>query len=103
MKYAALIALFAVACFAEDLSKPACNASIAGQFWPEEANSNREAVRRLFQLGELEMCVKTAWKYRWEQVSVNVRDLGKGKHRLTLDSTEATADGRGTAVIKRLD
>lgn len=78
-------------CFAytEQVSKPACNVRNHGQFWPDEANRNAEAARRLLQQGDLEMCSLEVWKYKWEHMSVNVRDLAKGKHSLTSEPGKA--------------
>jgi hypothetical protein len=57
--------------------KPACNASIRGQFWPQAANSNAKAATELSHCGALEMCTTTTWKYKWRAVTVNIRQLGK--------------------------
>lgn len=91
MKYAACLALFGALCFAEEARKPVCNARNQGRFWPEEANFSQDAARRLAQRGELEMCSLAVWKYRWEQISVNVRDLAKARP-LTSESTKAVAE-----------
>ena len=60
--------------------KPACNTETLGQFWPSEANVNRDVARRLYQRGELEMCSLSVWKYKWERVSVSVHDLRRNAH-----------------------
>jgi hypothetical protein len=98
VKYLATLILFGAVCFAGENRRPVCNAKVQGQFWPEEANSDRDAARRLYQSGELEMCSLQVWKYKWEHISVNVRDLGKSKR--TAASSPArhlpgTADTRG--------
>ena len=92
MKCLALIVLFGAMCFAGPTRKPVCNARSLGQFWPGKANFSRDAARRLYQSGELEMCSLAVWKYRWEHISVNVHDLAKGRHRLTSESRKAGAD-----------
>jgi hypothetical protein len=79
-------------CFAVEARKPACNARNQGRFWPEETNSNKDAARQLYQSGELEMCSVTVWSYRWKHVSVNVRDLAKGKHSLASESRKPDAE-----------
>jgi hypothetical protein len=56
-------------------AKPACNAKIAGQFWPVSAESDAVARRRLAQDGDLEICVCRRWKYRWQPLTVNVHRL----------------------------
>ncbi len=79
MKYAACLALFTALCYGEPAKKPVCNATNRGQFWPEEANSSREAARRFYQGGELELCALGVWKYRWERMSVNARVVANKK------------------------
>jgi hypothetical protein len=92
MKTTLLIAFSLAICSAQEAPKPACNAKTQGQFWPSEANSSPEAARRYTQSGELEACAKGVWKYKWERLSVNVRDLAKSKHPATPQSkpTDAT-------------
>jgi hypothetical protein len=90
MKYLALLSLLGAMSFAGQVGKPACNAKIQGQFWPEQANWDREAARQLYQTGELEMCSMAIWKYRWEHISINVRDLGKGRHSVASESRAAS-------------
>ncbi len=79
MKRVALIALFGTICLAEQTGRPACTARNQGQLWPDEANFRRDAARQLYQRGELEMCSMAVWKYKWQQISVNVRNLTKTK------------------------
>ena len=79
MKYAALLVLSAASCFAGQAHKPVCDASSRGQLWPEEANASQAAARESFQRGDLEICSLAAKKYRWERLSVNVRDLAAAK------------------------
>jgi hypothetical protein len=59
------------------VQRPACRASNRGQFWPQAANSDPKAARALSQCGSLEICTTTTWKYKWQPVTVNVRQLGK--------------------------
>jgi hypothetical protein len=80
MKTTLLIAFSAAICFAQEAPKPICNAKTQGQFWPAEANSNPQAVRRYTQSGELELCARGLWKYKWEHLSINARDFAKSKH-----------------------
>jgi hypothetical protein len=61
----------------EPSRRPACKAAIHGQFWPEAANTNSKAARQLAQCGALEICANTRWRYKWQPVTVNVRQLGK--------------------------
>jgi hypothetical protein len=92
MKYVALVVLFGVICpAAEKAPKPACNAKNQGQFWPEEANSDHSAARLLYQRGELEMCSLVVWKYRWEHLSVNARDVAKERHPFPSESEKTSA------------
>jgi hypothetical protein len=92
MRYVASIILFGAMCFAEQARKPVCNASNQGQFWPEEANTSRDAARQLYQRGELEMCSLAVWKYKWEHISVNVRDLAKARRPSTSEPRKTGAE-----------
>lgn len=94
MKYVALVALFGAICFAGQARKPVCNARNQGQFWPVEANFSQDAARQLCQRGELEMCALVVWKYEWQRISVNVRDMAKGRRPLTSASRHAGAEER---------
>jgi hypothetical protein len=89
MKYAAFAFLCGVLCSAAEVAKPVCDARSQGQLWPEEANSSRDARQQLYESGELEMCSLVVWKYKWEHISVNVRDLGKSKHSQISKSEKA--------------
>lgn len=92
MKIVALIAFFGAIGSAQDAQKPVCNAKTQGQFWPAEANSSSGAARRLTQNGELEMCSQGVWRYKWEHLSVSVRDLAKSKDPGTPESKTSGAD-----------
>ena len=90
MKYMALITLFGAMSFAGQDGKPACNAKLQGQFWPEQANWDHVAARQFYQTGELEVCSMATWRYRWQQISINVRNLGKGRHNVASESRAAS-------------
>jgi hypothetical protein len=89
MKYAAAIFLLGTVCAAEEAKKPACNAAHQGRFWPEEANASAVAARRLYQRGELKMCVQAVWKHEWQRLSVNVRNLSKTRPESAAGSRSA--------------
>ncbi|HYL73641.1 MAG TPA: hypothetical protein VEU96_05520 [Bryobacteraceae bacterium] len=89
MRYAAAFILLGTMLFAEEAQKPACSAKTLGQFWPEDANVSRDAARQFYQSGELEMCSMVVWKYKWKHISVNVRDLGKGKRPAAAETKRA--------------
>ena len=57
---------------------PGCSAKLRGQFWPPEANQDRGLLMKLARMGELRMCTRGAWRYRWESPTVHVSQLGKG-------------------------
>jgi len=73
-------------------SKPACRAAIRGQFWPDAANSDPQAARKLSQCGALEMCTATTWRYKWQPVTVNVRQLGKTPQQPTAACVAVMAE-----------
>jgi hypothetical protein len=98
MKYIALFSVFGAMSLAQHADKPACNAKIQGQFWPQEANSDRFAARKLYQSGELEMCSIDVWKYRWEHISVNIRGLEKRRRSVTSGSVTSESRSEGAAA-----
>ena len=57
MKHAVPIGLFAAVCVLGQAGKPVCNSQNQGRFWPEEANVNRDAMRELYQQGDLEIAL----------------------------------------------
>jgi hypothetical protein len=91
MRNAVLIGLYAAVCFAGQARKPVCNAQSQGQFWPEEANVNRDAMREHYQQGDLEMCSRGEWRYKWEHLSVNVRQLRLAKHAADSNAAKRVA------------
>jgi hypothetical protein len=72
-----LIAVSVLAKEQEPSRRPACKAAIHGQFWPAAANTDGRTARTLAQCGALEICTTTGWKYKWQPVTVNVRQMGK--------------------------
>lgn len=61
--------LLAGACFAQEAgaAKPQCNAQTKGDLWPEKARRGSGVP--------VEMCVEKHWKYRWEQLTVDISQL----------------------------
>jgi hypothetical protein len=57
--------------------RPACNADTVGLMWPNEANLDPQALYRLSRAGELWLCTKHPWRYKWEKPSVSVAQLKK--------------------------
>ncbi len=76
LKLAALLTFSYATCLAASgPDRPVCNKKTAGELWPPEAKTNRAAFWRLSQSGELEVCSRAPWHYRWESLTVNVHDL----------------------------
>lgn len=59
----------------EESAKPACNTGNQGRLWPEAANVDRQAARRAERCGELQVCTRGVWRYRWEPLTVHVQQL----------------------------
>jgi hypothetical protein len=81
-----LCLVMAAGCLAKDpeaVRKPACKAPIHGQFWPDAANTDGRAAQQLAKCGALEICAHAGWKYKWQSVAVNVRQLGKAPQEPT--------------------
>ncbi len=77
MKLTAVLSLLCALAWADDTPKPACNAKTLGQFWPAEANADRDANRRLAQQGDLQICSYGKWKYGWKTMSVSILELSR--------------------------
>jgi len=71
----ASILLLAMAAFGQE--KPVCGENNRGQFWPSEANSDRVVLKQALNCGELRICSKGLWKYRWETVGATYWQLAK--------------------------
>lgn len=69
----------AALCFAEDPPRPPCNKSMAGKMWPDAANRDHKALIKLAHCGELQMCSRDIWHYRWESLTVRLDQL-RGSH-----------------------
>ena len=57
--------------------RPACIANTVGNFWPKEANSSSETLKLLASDGELWMCKRGRWSYKWERPVVTLEQLRK--------------------------
>jgi len=58
--------------------RPACNARTLGQFWPSVAEQDARAAHRLARCGQLLICTRGSWRYRWRPLAVRVDQLQKG-------------------------
>jgi hypothetical protein len=56
---------------------PACSAKRRGTFWPDQANQDRNLLMKLARSGELRLCTRGTWRYRWESPTVHVGQLAK--------------------------
>jgi len=59
------------------VERPVCSVQLHGKYWPDAANADMRAARKLAQCGALEICTDTGRRYKWKPVTVNVRQLGK--------------------------
>src|SRR5271165_980173 len=75
----------------QEFRKPNCTTAIHGRFWPEAANSDSRAARRLAQCGALEMC-SGKWRLKWKPVAVNIRQLGKDPQEPTAACVAVMAE-----------
>jgi hypothetical protein len=55
-----------------------CNAASVGRMWPDAANDNPRMVMKLSRCGELEICTRAAWRYRWKPATVTIEQLRDG-------------------------
>jgi hypothetical protein len=63
---------------ATDDLKPACDATTAGQLWPEAANHDSKLRKKFSRCGELELCTLTKRHYHWELITVRMDQLRGG-------------------------
>jgi hypothetical protein len=86
-------------------SKRACNASTLGKMYPAQANSDPQVRNELFTCGELQVCTRGRWRYRWVPLSVRIDQLTKDKaHRparcvALMQDLGTTASAEGTAPV----
>jgi hypothetical protein len=62
-----------------DDPKPACNAETAGRWWPEGANQDPALRKKMARCGELQICARGHWRYRWEPLTVRLDQLRGGE------------------------
>lgn len=74
--YCFLLLIVPVA-LAQEVEKPKCSADTLGQLWPAGANHDSALFAKHSRCGELEMCVRRVWRYRWEMLSVRLDQLAK--------------------------
>jgi hypothetical protein len=76
------IALLAVSAsvlsFATDYVKPTCDANTAGSLFPEAANHDAQLRKKFSRCGELEVCTRGRWHFRWQPVTVRLDQLRGG-------------------------
>jgi len=77
-----LLAAVSTLCLAADASRPVCNAQNYGRMWPDAANHNPKMLTKLSQCGDLQICTRPGFRYRWEALTVRVDQLGRGKQKL---------------------
>jgi hypothetical protein len=75
--------LVATACGAQDAEpvKPACNAQTQGKLWPEKTSWGNGAP--------IEICATKYWKFRWEQLTVDISQL-KARHKPAIAAVPVT-------------
>lgn len=69
-----LLILTLTALFGQETIRPACTAETRGQVWPPQAARNPSAVGPLCNI---QVCVRGAWSFHWESLTVHVSELGK--------------------------
>jgi hypothetical protein len=57
--------------------RPACSSALEGQFWPLRANSDRKLASRLAHCGQLDICSRGTFKFRWRPLTVRVDQLSR--------------------------
>jgi len=75
---ALLVASASVLGFASDDVKPTCDATNAGALFPEAANHDSQLRKKFSRCGELEVCTRGRWHFRWQPVTVRLDQLRGG-------------------------
>ena len=57
--------------------KPPCNAANAGVWWPPEANRDPKAAMRLARCGELQICSRAFFRFKWQSPTVRFDQLAE--------------------------
>jgi len=78
------------------MDRPACSAALHGRFWPDAANTDMRAARKLAQCGVLEICTENGRRFKWKPVTVNVRQLGKTPQEPTAACAAVIDEFQGT-------
>jgi hypothetical protein len=73
-----LVVSASVLSFAADDMKPVCDASTDGLLWPEAANHDFKLRKKFSRCGELEVCARGRWHFRWQSVTVRLDQLRGG-------------------------
>jgi hypothetical protein len=71
VKWLAIPLLMAFSCYAQNpppAEKPACNAENRGKIWPEKAARHSATA-------PIELCSMRFWRYRWQQLTVDISHL----------------------------
>lgn len=74
-------------------ARPVCNGENAGVMWPLEANFNPALVSKLSRDGQLWLCGRGHWRFRWEKAAVHVNQLlqeRRSKDRRSHQSADGT-------------
>jgi hypothetical protein len=87
-----LLATFAGLSRAEEPARPACNKKNAGQLWPDAANSDHSVRARAARCGELQICSRDEWHYRWQALTVRIDQLRGGAGLAKPAACEVSAE-----------
>lgn len=81
--------LTASMCFAQEAgsAKPECNAQTKGSLWPEKIYRGNSVV-------PVEICVEKYWKYRWEQITVDISQLRAKRQAVTATAEKTVAENK---------
>jgi hypothetical protein len=76
--FALILAAPIIPLLADGDSKPACRAETRGMMWPDAANRDPRVLKKTAHCGELEICMRGHWRYRWESLTVRLDKLPGG-------------------------
>lgn len=85
---------------AQEGERPKCNARLAGQLWPADANQDEASFAKHSRCGDLEICARGILRYRWQTLTVRFDQLRKNGelHKPAGCGADSDMDGRNRSA-----
>jgi hypothetical protein len=87
-----LMVLTATCGFGDNVAgKPACDAKSLSKFWPDAANSDSRTLFDLSRTGQLELCTRGTFRYKWRALTVSYQEI-RATEKSKAQSRDKKAD-----------